>query len=272
MSSMAASIIKVIIIFAVYVGISSLLTIGIFSILRNIVLVTDPFVQIELTTFFQFLITAIIVLIINRANWWNKPQSRFSLNGVSLILILVVSLCTRISVQGMLWIDEILTNTPIEIKHRNFDFLGRLHIIIAVHSIVLAPLIEEIIFRKWILGLFQNRGKQIFFGLIISSVLFCLIHENQPAIDSFFTGLIMGLIYLRFGLLASILFHSFYNLFWFIVRTNRNFYEKVINWFDFGFSYWAIIFAAIIMISIFIFQSIKFIKLKYISEPGNFVS
>src|SRR4030095_16032678 len=242
--SISLLLVKAIIIFISYIALSRLLTFVLFSILSSDDLVTNPFVQAELTTFFQFIIIAIIVFIINKTNLWTRSQNTFSIKGINIIYILVLSLSTRIIIQGILWIDEILTNTPIDIRRHNYDFLKNLNIIIAVYSIILAPFIEEIIFRKWILGLFQNKGSQIYLGLVVSTILFYFIHPDSSIFNISFVGLMLGLIYLRYGLLGSMIFHSLMNLFWFIVRTNHMLYEKIINWLDFGFLYWLFVLAS----------------------------
>lgn len=79
---------------------------------------------------------------------------------------------------------------------------------------IVAPFVEELIFRGWIYGVAQEYGGK-FSAAIVTSVLFSIIHNEQM----FFWGLfvlsfLLILIYEYFqNLWAAIFVHSFFNLF-----------------------------------------------------------
>jgi len=79
--------------------------------------------------------------------------------------------------------------------------------------IIVAPLVEELFFRRFLLkGLRQKYGTVA--ALLISSLLFCSIHwpDYNNLLPTFTMGLVAGLIYLWSGkILYSILFHVFLN-------------------------------------------------------------
>ncbi len=68
--------------------------------------------------------------------------------------------------------------------------------------------IEEIIYRWALLG-FLLRNTPIWFSLTISSVIFALAHplEKPNLVTSFTAGMLYGLCFLKYGLLASIIAH-----------------------------------------------------------------
>ena len=79
-------------------------------------------------------------------------------------------------------------------------------------TIVVAPILEEVLFRGQILGAIKAKYGSAW-ALIISSLLFGLIHGIPPQmINAFFMGLILGYIYIKTGsLLSVILIHSVNN-------------------------------------------------------------
>ncbi|HZV69914.1 MAG TPA: CPBP family intramembrane glutamic endopeptidase [Saprospiraceae bacterium] len=178
-----------------------------------------------------------------------------------------MALATRMFIIAVLSLDEFFNNIPIDQKPITHDPGIPLNILIAFTSIVMAPIIEEIIFRKWILGSFLNLGKYIYIGLVASCVLF--IHPDSRVFASLVSGLMPGLIYLRFGLKGSIFFHVIYNLLWFIVRNNRSVYDNLFTWLDFGFLYWFVFLISIVLVVVFILRSIKSINSKYTNAESG---
>jgi len=62
-------------------------------------------------------------------------------------------------------------------------------------TIVLAPIIEEVLFRGWMLPMMMARGVPTVFAIIISSLGFGLIHTSQGLLvmtTTFFLGLALG--------------------------------------------------------------------------------
>ena len=77
---------------------------------------------------------------------------------------------------------------------------------------VLAPITEEFYFRGILFKYFEERNGK-FFILIITSLLFSIIHLNVPATPTLFIlGLSLGLIKLTTGsILITIIMHSLFN-------------------------------------------------------------
>jgi membrane protease YdiL (CAAX protease family) len=87
------------------------------------------------------------------------------------------------------------------------DLLGSLLL-----AAIVAPLIEEILFRGLILqGFVRNYGA--FHGLMLSSLLFGIVHFNPyQFVAGFILGLFIGLLFVRTGsILPGLLVHVLYN-------------------------------------------------------------
>ncbi|MCK5476585.1 MAG: CPBP family intramembrane metalloprotease [Candidatus Aenigmarchaeota archaeon] len=87
----------------------------------------------------------------------------------------------------------------------------------------IAPFIEELVFRKFMLGRFI-REKQFVFWLIVSSIVFGLWHivigwGILKAVDMFVVGIIFGLVYRKYGFKGSLLSHFANNwvALWFMI-------------------------------------------------------
>lgn len=86
-------------------------------------------------------------------------------------------------------------------------------VISLIQVCVLAPIIEEILMRGFLLG-----GLSLYYGktaaLFISAFLFALLHFNMvQTLSAFICGIILGLLYLHTGsIFCCILAHMGYNL------------------------------------------------------------
>ena len=82
-----------------------------------------------------------------------------------------------------------------------------------IHICLIAPIIEETLMRGYILGGLQGRYG-LFISLLVSSVLFALLHFNMvQTLSAFVSGLILGILYIKTGsIFCSILAHSLYNI------------------------------------------------------------
>lgn len=95
--------------------------------------------------------------------------------------------------------------------------------------VILLPILEELIFRKLMLNYFIS---ELWYGIMFSSFMFSIYHipvMSDPfnLFSHFFFGVFSCFIYLKFGLLYSILFHSFNNFFFFIRSYWLDEYNKI---------------------------------------------
>lgn len=77
---------------------------------------------------------------------------------------------------------------------------------------LLAPIVEEILMRGYILNSLQNKY-DVVIALLVSSLLFAVLHFNfVQTLSAIVCGLILGLLYISTGsLFCCILAHSLYN-------------------------------------------------------------
>ncbi|MBP2834252.1 CPBP family intramembrane metalloprotease, partial [Aquimarina sp. U1-2] len=132
----------------------------------------------------------------------------------------------------------------------------------ATKIILIVPIVEEFVFRGIILKLINFKYSTLT-SLIISSTLFSLIHFNPLSfslitlVTTFVTGMVFGVLLLRFGLFYSILGHIIFNLIWFILKMNEGIYFGLIKSLSFNITYWFVI---LISLGITVFLFVNFIK------------
>lgn len=92
------------------------------------------------------------------------------------------------------------------------ESLGSSPVISLIRVCVLAPVIEEILMRGFLLdGLARNYGKVI--ALLVSAFFFALLHFNMvQTLSAFICGIVLGLLYLHTGsIFCCMLAHIGYN-------------------------------------------------------------
>ncbi len=136
------------------------------------------------------------------------PRTSINLKTILLSIILILLLKTAVTS---------LFNTP---------FQGFSHILCSLDAVTLGPIAEELFFRGVVLSLLllffnrylENKNAETALGLIISSLLFVLVHGNfapEQILLKFFGGTIFGYAYLANdrNITAPILVHLAGNLF-----------------------------------------------------------
>lgn len=70
-------------------------------------------------------------------------------------------------------------------------------LVITFSVVIKAPIVEEMFFRGFILRFFELKYNKAWLGLIISSIIFGVLHIGYP-ISSIISGLLFGLLYLKY--------------------------------------------------------------------------
>lgn len=140
---------------------------------------------------------------------------------------------------------------------KSFDYSIVQNLFISLNTLVLAPILEEYVFRRTILNsLLKKKGVVI--SILFSSLLFSLIHINfypfsfsvTNFINANLLGLLLGIVYYRYGFFYSILLHFIFNLFVLITNRNSSKYWDILIELNFGLSYWLIILFSLALIFI----------------------
>ena len=154
-----------------------------------------------------FLCLIYLVIVQNKYKFFLKKKEFFN---VIICSILFVPIIILISIASKLLLPEFTEQQQVkDLRVRFFEVISRDGIMI----VLLAPIIEEIVFR----GLFYAALKSYFpwfVSIILTSVIFSLIHENILAFTLLFSlSLLLTFIYELYGkLLYPILIHSCFNI------------------------------------------------------------
>lgn len=82
-----------------------------------------------------------------------------------------------------------------------------------IYAIIFAPIIEETIFRNWMIPFLEKKGCSTVLSILISASLFALIHLNLWFLPYVVNGCLYGFVKVKTkDYYSSILCHSLYNL------------------------------------------------------------
>lgn len=175
---------------------------------------------------------------------------------IVITLAVVQSFCFMPLAMPKLYFEAIFHNIPPDLTLHTVKNSGLLSLVNSITiSIVLAPIIEEIFFRGFLLEQFLKQYPRCL-SIIGVSILFALVHPGQSMVEHLFFSIIVGVIYnFTHSLLSVIIYHSLWNLLVsFIIPMTYRVTE------DFFFSPWYMIsFIVGILIVIFLLTKIKII-------------
>lgn len=98
----------------------------------------------------------------------------------------------------------------------------------ALYSGLIAPIVEELVCRFFIIGSFSEDKKV--YGVLVSAILFGVIHGNlQQGIPATLIGIILGMLYVRSkNIVLPIVFHLIFNNLSVLTMLTNNFGSTVI--------------------------------------------
>lgn len=262
---MLKSLFKTLIILIIYYLLNfSLEKLFIFIFVRDIFSEVHQDYFLFINTFIYILYIIVSFFILNKKGFIRGTTS-IQLQKIIIIVILVLSF--RILEDPIQRIKIIIGNLtlPDTVNNNTISHLGL--IITFINTIFLAPLFEELFFRKLMLSYFSRDFFLI--GILISSLTFSMIHIDWGLINPsqlivfFIFGLITSIIYSKYGLFYSVLFHSGYNLIWFLAKVDVIKYWSILKNLNFGITYWLLVIVSFLFIVYFIF------KFYLINQRGN---
>ena len=169
-----------------------------------------PYVTFALGVLVKYFV--IIILLKWFSNKENEQKSKQHLNRRSFAYVALMIIAFRMLFDNSLtlWIS----NIPMpDFINEAFEELAISPIILILSVAVVAPIYEEIIFRGILL---KGMAKKInpIIALVVSALLFALVHLNIPqGINAFLLGLVIGFIYLKTGSIYLSIFAHFINNF-----------------------------------------------------------
>lgn len=193
--------------------------------------------------FIDTILYAICILIFIRAlkklNTHSKAIERISVKTVLVTLLLI--LCYRIFEDPIFNIQYIVGASSEDAVQNQNDFNLLSSMLIFLNVVLLGPIVEELLFRGLLLNKFERNRKPLL-GIFFTSLLFILVHLKGFNLDyevillSFLFSVLASIIYLKYGLIHSIIFHCGYNTLWFLIYNCTDYYYSLI--FNFGVGYW----------------------------------
>ena len=144
-----------------------------------------------------------------------------------------------------------------EFSFYSFDGITLQFIYRSILTLVLAPVLEELFFRKFLISKLLEKYRKVT-AILTSATLFAAIHWETVLnlIPAFFFGIIGGIIFLKTKkIIYLILLHFLYNLLGLIIIVNWFNYSEVIQWLNYGILYWSL-FVFGIFITLFVLRQI----------------
>jgi membrane protease YdiL (CAAX protease family) len=244
-----------------------------FSSLFEFIFTTEKFSEINdsyllfIDSIIYLVFICLAIIFIKKFKKVNINTSKITLNFIFKLLFFV--LVFRLMEDPLLNINIILGREAIPVNESQ-NPTTIIEMISTISGIVLlGPIFEELFFRKIILNFFETKYLSV--GIIVSSLLFALIHLNTSSLNyisvllSFVFGIIACLIYLKKGLFYTILFHIAYNFLWVVLKEFRFEYWSILKKLDFGIIYWVLV---ILSFGVVFYFSLKNIKQLFLYKKG----
>jgi len=245
---------KIVLLVIVYYAILNGLTLLLFHSIKTDFF--DTIFKIHLIELLPVVITMTLVFFFYKKSVGTK---RFNVNAKYLIIALIFAFLIRLFNDPIYRFLELFDYKEIPSNIPNSSFIISDQSLFVLKVIILIPILEEVFFRGVLLHLLKNKIKSNIIGVLISSILFALIHitpvsiKYTTIITAFTFGIVASIIYLKYGLLYAIALHMIHNLLWLIIRENRLFYFDMLREMNFGVLYWGIVLTSLLLM-IYIFK------------------
>lgn len=181
---------------------------------------------------------------IDAKRFFKKPKNALSLTLSGILWFISLNVIFSVAVQTLISFLEKVTKTAPTSPNMSAPTTDNLFLFVLyiLNACIFAPVVEEIIFRGYILNALKGYGNA--FAIVASSVLFGLWHGNfTQAIPLCFASLILGWICLKTNsIIPSIIIHCFNNA----IITGFDILSNIINGSYVNFAY--NIFIAVVML------------------------
>ncbi len=110
----------------------------------------------------------------------STPGKYFGLFGIGFVLMYVANIIVSFIIMFFFGDDIVSSNQ--NLLNEVFEFNNTTKILLAIFTVIFAPVIEELLFRKSIFNFFK---KNTFVPIIVSAVIFAFIHVSGPMLSTF---------------------------------------------------------------------------------------
>lgn len=197
-----------------------------------------------ITSVGKIILSILFLVFIQRINLVNTFKiSLLSENGKNYLLIFAIAVGILIAMRpfnDIVLIFDRLLGKNYFFRGPYFEGYNMEFVYKTITAIIVAPIIEELIFRKYILGGLLTRYNPRL-SILISSICFSIIHIETPLtlIPAFFIGLLAGIIYFKTKKISyAILLHFFVNLIIALLEVFGKSYYFFLYKLDYRFEYW----------------------------------
>lgn len=248
------NILKAFLLFALLIGLEGLMSLGVYEIYKFIEPnVTDSISSNSLIHYFRITNTMIIAIsylvvfffFFKTVFDWNQGIEKvkiIDLKTISFLIIIAVGL--ELFDTPFFDFSKIIDHiNDVEIETFNFSESSNISLFYkAISALIIAPILEELFFRKFIFGELLKKNS-LSLSIIISSICFSLIHlpSYRNLLPTFILGVICCIIYLKTkNIIYPIILHFFTNLSWLVLLTYGKPYQKWIYGLEYNFIYWTL--------------------------------
>lgn len=230
-------------------------TLAILALYISIQFITGFIVPIEFTykegaseyiLFYAYILNfAVALFIIYKLSIQKKEFIKTRLNVANLLSVFLLALLLTIINDPIFMFSHIFGGVSLPTKQNySLDFLFQNQKIRLFNTLIVASIVEEVVFRQIIFSLFKKYKASLSIGIIMSSLSFACIYVDSW--NAFAAALVLGclssIVYLKGGLVYAILFHFFYNLIWScLFLLYSSFYYELLGSLNFNIVYFLII-------------------------------
>ncbi len=235
-----------------YYALNNMLDIGIVFVLGDYFGVKFEFLASPLATL--ILLTFVGILFRSEFIYLKVKKDNFYFKNI--LLIIIIGFVLRILRDPIYMFPQI--SGILNIPKGNNIFLNMdnmiWHLTFVIHTVILIPIVEEIVFRRVMLKKLSDINPLV--AILLSSFFFALIHVNPLVIPgslltttgAFFFGIVASIIYLATkNLIYPIILHIVTNLFSYLIKINQFDYFEIQRNLNFGIFYWLIVFACLVL-------------------------
>ncbi len=175
------------------------------------------------------------------------------------VKLFVVVLLFRVMIDPIIWSEHIFKDLVVPQSNNQLNIYENLFRLL--NFVILVPLLEELVFRFFIMGkiLMKNNWNE-WIIITLSSLFFSLIHINIERINynvlilMFLLGVLLSLTYIKYGFIYCVFVHVIYNLITWFIRLKKGDYYLIISKLDFDFRYWIIVTTGLLFFLLFNFK------------------
>ncbi|MHA1214460.1 MAG: lysostaphin resistance A-like protein [Candidatus Hodarchaeales archaeon] len=223
-----------------------------FSLILGIFLPSSVESSSDLLVFFNLIIVVISnIFITTGIIFWFKnkfhlpifaDKENFHIFNITILFIVSITFIEVIMLVSDLFFDLLKLNPAMTSPYDMFFENDMMIILFSLLALIIGPLFEEIIYRFMILSLINNQWNSLSKSIIISALIFTFSHTLIDILEAslryillhfiviFILGLLLGYIFLNWGLKAAVIFHSLWNLYSLIIQfLSINYDQQVLD-------------------------------------------